>query len=282
MGVFTPELRLAESGAAAAAAAELEALGFGAVWCPGGPDGGDVVAAMRRVLAATDHLIAAPAVVNVHVSPPHELAVAVAEIERAYPGRVLLGLGVSHAEYVEARGESYAGPVERLGRFLDALDAAPDPVPVDQRFVGAQSPRMIELARTRTAGVFPYMFTAERTAGIRELLGPDGRLIVEVPVVLDTDPTAARDAGRRYVARYTNRRNYLRAIERQGFGPDELAGGGSDRLVDAFVAWGDLDAIGRRVAEYFDAGADHVSLQLFNETMTQPPIDGWRRLAELL
>jgi probable F420-dependent oxidoreductase len=151
-------------------------------------------------------------------------------------GRQVGPLG-EHVRVIALDNRGSAQPVERLARYLDELDAAPVPVPADRRFVGAQSPRMITLARDRTAGAFPYMNTCERTAEIRALLGPDRWLILELPLVLETDPARARDAGRRYIARYTGRRNYSNAIERQGSGPEELAAGGTDLLVDAFVAW---------------------------------------------
>jgi probable F420-dependent oxidoreductase len=278
IGLFSPELRLADDNAVRDAVAELEQLGFGAVWCPGGPDGGNVIDAMRLVLDATSTMVAAAAVVNLHVMPAAQLAATFNNVDAAHPGRFFLGLGVSHAEYVEGRGESYDHPVERLASYLDDLDA----IPVDQRFIGAQSPRMLALAKERTAGAFPYIATVERTAEIRALLGADPLLIAELPVILETDPDVARDAGRRYIARYTTRRNYTSSMAAQGFGPETLEQGGTDELIDAFVSWGDVGDVGARVQQYFDAGADHVALQVFNEAMTEVPMPAFTRLAELL
>jgi probable F420-dependent oxidoreductase len=283
LGVFAPELRIADGAAASDAAAELEAMGYGAVWCPGGPDGGDVVAAMRRVLEATSHLIAAPAVVNVHVSPPHELAAVVADLDAAHPGRFLLGLGVSHEQLVDKdQPGRYSRPRARMEEYLSALDSGPNPVPPAERVLAALGPRMLALARDRSAGAHPYFVTVEHTQLARDVLGPERLLASEQAVVLEMDPVRARAIGRQHLSRYLQMPNYTNNWLRLGFTADDLAGGGSDRLVDGLVAWGTTEAIRNRIADHHLAGADHVCMQVVTEDDAALPRDEWRTLAAAL
>jgi probable F420-dependent oxidoreductase len=181
------------------------------------------------------------------------------------------------------RGHDYGKPLSAMRRYLDAMDAAPfvavGPTTPPQRVIAALGPKMLELARTRTAGTHPYLVTPELTAKARDGIGPDGLVASEVGVVLETDPATARGIARAALATYLGLPNYANNWKRQGFTDDDLAGGGSDRLVDALFAWGDEAAVAKRVQEHRDAGADHVCLQVLGAAPGSFPLEGWRRLA---
>ncbi len=259
------------------AARELEDLGFGALWLPGGA-GGDVFGPCQRLLTATGHVVVATGILNIWAHDPGEVAEAVRGLGATFPDRFLLGLGVSHAPLVEHIGGVYERPLEAMVAYLDALDRAPTPVAPAQRALAALGPRMLELARDRTAGAHPYLVTADHTRFAREHLGPGSLLAPEVKVVLDRDPTSARAVARQHLAIYLGLPNYTNNLRRFGFGDDDIAGGGSDRLVDAVVAWGGGPAVAARVREHLDAGADHVCIQLLSADPGMPRA-GWRDLA---
>ena len=259
------------------AARELEDLGFGALWLPGGA-GGDVFGPCQRLLTATGHVVVATGILNIWAHDPGEVAEAVRGLGATFPDRFLLGLGVSHAPLVEHIGGVYERPLEAMVAYLDALDRAPTPVAPAQRALAALGPRMLELARDRTAGAHPYLVTADHTRFAREHLGPGSLLAPEVKVVLDRDPTSARAVARQHLAIYLGLPNYTNNLRRFGFGDDDIADGGSDRLVDAVVAWGDGPAVAARVREHLDAGADHVCIQLLSAEPGLPRA-GWRDLA---
>ena len=283
LGIFSVELRLADVHEAHEAAIELEELGYSAAWIPGGPAGGGIIETVTGILGATRSMIAAPAVLNVFVGDPVEVAKTCDATLRAYPDRFLLGLGASHANFVEARGQSYSHPVEAVERYLDALDEAVPPVARDRRILAALGPRMLELARDRSGGTLPYLMTPDYTSTVRQAIGPNSLLIQEQAVLLETDRERAHAVGRRYFSRYLDRRNYTNNLRRQGFTDADFTGGPSDRLIDALVAWGDLEIIENRMRAHFDAGADHVCLQVlrYDEDLTKPPLAEWRELAPL-
>lgn len=281
LGIFTMELRQATASAAADAAAELEALGYSALWLPGGPDGGGVMERLQGLLAATERVVVGPAVYNVWIGEPWQVAAQHAKLSAAYPGRVVLAVGASHANFVERRGLSYARPRQAVSDFLDGLAAADPPVPRSQLLLAALGPRMMEMARDRTAGCLPYLFTPRHTAWARGVLGKGPQLVVELAVTLHTDGGRAREAGREYLSRYLSRPNYTNNLLRQGFEERDFAAGGSDRLIDAVLAWGGLDAIAQRILEHREAGADHVCIQVFNTDPQLLPMHAWRELASL-
>jgi probable F420-dependent oxidoreductase len=199
----------------------------------------------------------------------------------AYPGRFLLGLGVSHSALVEPTGQRYQHLYRKLVEFLDGLDAAAPPVPPEGRALAALSPRVLKLAAERTAGAHPYLVTPEHTRRAREILGDGPLLAPEQKVVLSTDPARAREIGRGGLAMYLRLPDYVSNLRRLGYTDGDISGGGSDRLVDALVAWGDEDAIARRVAEHHAAGACHVCLQVLTGEQAVP-WPQWRRLAAAL
>jgi probable F420-dependent oxidoreductase len=196
--------------------------------------------------------------------------------------RFLLGLGVSHAPLVDHGNPGrYKQPYSKMVHYLDALDRAAEPVPSEARVLAALRPRMLGLARDRAAGTHPYFVPPEHIRRARDIVGPGAIIGVELAVVLETDPSAARTTARRHTSIYTTLPNYTNNLRMLGYGDDDFANAGSDRLVDAIVAWGDLDAVAARVAAMQDAGADHVCLQVIRPD-DEPPRREWRELAGAL
>ncbi len=253
--------------------AELEAMGYGALWSSGGYEPG-LSPRFGRLLEATAALVVASGIVSIWATTPEEIAEAVADVEAKHPGRFLLGLGASHA----ALAEGYERPYAHTVAFLDALDAAEPTVPADRRVLAALGPRMLELAAERSAGAHPYFVPVEHTAMARRVMGEGPLLAPELTVVLEPDPTTARQLARTFTPGYLGLPNYADNLRRFGFDDDDLAGGGSDRLVDAVVAWGAVDAIAARVGEHRAAGADHVCLQVVDGG-SGFPLEAYRALA---
>ena len=270
----------ADRDAAKDAARELERLGYGAIWFNNGPDAFGLA---RDLLDATSRVVVATGILNIWTHPAEEVAAAHAALTRTYPHRFLLGLGVSHAPIVDRSQEGqYSHPFERMVAYLDALDAAPTPVPTSERALAALGPRMLALARERAAGAHPYLVTVEHTRSARQVLGEGPLLAPEQAVVPEPHPARARSVARAYLATYLRLPNYTNNLLRSGFTPEDLADGGSDRLVDALVAWGSLDVIRERVADHLRAGADHVCLQALTEDSATMPHNEWRALAALI
>jgi probable F420-dependent oxidoreductase len=264
-------------------AAELDRLGYGAVWFPNPPDTSDAFARARGLLEASERLVVATGILSIWDHPPDRVAAAHRALTGDHPGRFLLGLGVSHAMLVDREEPGrYRRPLSKMREYLDALDAAEHPVPHEELALAALGPRMLELARDRTAGAHPYLTTPEHTRAAREALGPDRLLAPEQAVALETDPDRARAMGRQHLTRYLRAPNYTNSWLRLGFTPDDFADGGSDRLVDALVAWGDEAAIRQRVAAHHDAGADHVCIQVVTADPTASPLAELRALAPVL
>lgn len=241
------------------AVAELVELGCSAVWL--GNASGDLNL-VSELLSADKKVVVATGIVNVWTHDATELADAYQQVDRTYPGRALIGLGSSHAPLVEPTGQAYVKPFSKLRSYLDELDAAEPPMPPQARVLAALGPRTIELAGQRAAGAHPYLTTPEHTAWARELLGEGPLLAPEQKVVVESDPDKARTTAREVLAMYLSLPNYLNNLRRFGFGEDDVHDGGSDRLVDALVAWGDVDTIAGRLREHHDAGANHVAIQV--------------------
>ena len=294
VGIWSRELRYnPDAGARAAAAAELEDLGYGAVFIPdAGPDaGGDVLGAVEHLLAATRRMPLATGVLNIWMNEPADVAARCASLLARFGPRFLLGLGNSHAPLVESvLGVPYSRPYTKMTEYLDALDRAEPPVPAGERMLAALGPRMLALARARAGAVHPYLVPPEHTAAARQALGPGVVLAPEQAVVLGGDRRVTRERARAFVQDYLALPNYVRNLRRLGFTEDDVRGQASDRLVDALVAHGDEDAIAARVRAHHEAGADHVCIYVFGpgpgsgsgsggETL---PLDAWRRLAPVL
>ena len=244
----------------------VEELGFRAVWFPESVPGRESFTTAALMLAWSERLAVCTGIMNVYARDPAAAMNGARALADAHPGRFVLGLGVSHAPSVAQRGHDYGKPVPTMRAYLDAMEQAPyrapeplEPVPV---LLAALGPLMLRLAAERTAGAHPYFSPVEHTAFARERLGPEPFLAPEVAVVPVRDRSEARRAAQGHLDTYLALENYTRNLRRFGFSDDDLAGGGSDRLLDALVAWGDAGAIRGRVREHLDAGADHVSIQL--------------------
>ncbi|MEU5096178.1 LLM class F420-dependent oxidoreductase [Streptomyces sp. NPDC020996] len=275
-GVWSIGLRSedpARRGELAETAAELEQLGYGAVWL----GGSTAVRHAVPLVEATSRITVGTSIQSIWQYPAADSAAAFAELEKAHPGRFLLGLGVSHAQFTD----QYRRPYSSLVAYLDALDEAGVPAP--RRVLAALGPRTLELSRDRAAGAIPYLVTPEHTAYARQILGEGPLLAPELKVVLEKDPDRARTLARDYLAMYLALPNYTGNFLRHGFTEADLADGGSDRLVDAVFAWGDETAIRSRIDTFFAAGADHVALQVVDGgTRESLPRRAWRELASLL
>jgi probable F420-dependent oxidoreductase len=265
------------------AAREIESLGFRALWIPEGL-GREVFTHAGLLLAATERLIVATGIANVWARDAMAMANAQRTLAEAYPGRFLLGMGVSHAPLVAGlRGHDYQRPLSFLRRYLDAMDAAPftaaAPPEPPPRVLASLHPKSLELARERAWGSHPYFVPPEHTARARGILGPGKLLAPEQMVCLETDATTARAIARQAMQVYLGLPNYVKNLAALGFGPDDVANGGSDRLVDAIVAWGPMEAIVARVQAHHDAGADHVCVQVLSAHASELPRQAWRELA---
>ncbi|MCZ0207142.1 LLM class F420-dependent oxidoreductase [Streptomyces achromogenes] len=275
-GVWSFELRSedpARRGELDEAAAELEELGYGAIWL-GGNSTADHAAPL---IGATRGVVVGTSIQSVWQQDAATTAAGFDGLETAHPGRFALGLGVSHGPLVKDYRRPYAAMVE----YLDELDRAG--VPAERRVLAALGPRMLELARDRAAGAIPYLTTPEHTEQAREILGAGPLLAPELKVVLESDPARARETARAYLARYLELPNYTNNFLRLGFTEADVADGGSDRLIDAVFAWGDEARIRERVTAFHEAGADHVALQVVTANTGEAlPRKEWRALAALL
>jgi probable F420-dependent oxidoreductase len=251
-------------------AAEAEKLGYGAIWLGGSP-GGDL-ASVDDLLAATDSLVIATGIVNIWQDEPASIAKAYERIAGKYPDRFLLGVGAGHREATKEYKKPYAALVD----YLDGLDAAG--VPAGGRALAALGPKVVKLSGDRTAGAHPYLTTPEHTRETREILGAGKLLAPEHKVVLSTDVAEARAIGRNTVKYYLGLSNYVANLRKLGFTDEDLAGEGSDRLVDALALHGDAETVARGLSAHLEAGADQVIVQVLNED----PWPAYRALASEL
>ncbi len=281
-GIWSGGLRYGDATMASEAAAELESLGYSALWIP--DTGGELFEALERLLAATTTITVATGILNLWMHRAEDTATSYARLTEDHGDRLLIGIGVSHASLIDAAEPGrYRRPMAQTAAFLDSLDATPTPVPQDRRVLAALGPKMLDLARARAAGTHPYNVTPDHTAVARAALGPDALVLPEQAVVLGTDKSRARQLGRAHLATYLSLPNYVNNLRRLGFDNGDFADGGSDRLVDGLVAWGDEGAIKARIDEHRQAGADHVCIQvLSDDAMVGFPLDDWRRLAPAL
>jgi probable F420-dependent oxidoreductase len=286
IGIWTVAFDLQPANAAKEAAAEVESLGFGAVWVPEAANR-EAMANSMMLLSATERIVVATGIANLYARDAMSMSAGHKTITSAYPERFLLGIGVSHKVAVEGmRGHHYDKPLTTMRQYLDRMDAsmymAAPPEAEPRRVLAALGPKMLELARDRAGGAHPYFVPVEHTPLAREILGAGRLLCPEQAVVLETDPDAARTIARQHMQRYLTLPNYTNNLRRLGWGDDDLGGAGSDKLVDAIVAWGSLDDVRARVQEHLDAGADHVAIQVLTADPRELPMAQWRELSSIL
>ena len=281
IGVWSSVLRLGDAHEAADAAAELEDIGFDAIWVPG-RGAVDLEERLRLLLSSTERIAVATGIVSIWTNPAGETAAMRARLAAEFGDRFLLGLGVSHSPLVDGGGGKYTRPFSEMVTYLDELDAAPEPVLSDERVLAALAPKMLGLARERALGSHPYLTTPAHTRIARETLGPDALLAPELTVVLEIDLDQARAIARGFITRYLQLPNYVDNLLRTGFQPTDVEDGGSDRLIDDVIASGDAGAILAKVAEHRAAGADHVALQVLTADSERLPREEWRQLAAAL
>lgn len=286
-GIWTAALDFVPSAQARERAAEIEELGFGTLWIPETVFR-DVLIEATMLLEATSGMKVATGIANRYARDALTTNAAMQTLNEAYPGRFLLGLGASHGHLVAGvrkhRYERpYSGMVEYLDAMQNALFMSPKGEPPAQMVLAALGPRMLRLSAERTAGAHTYFVPPDHTAIARETLGPEPLLAVEQMVVFDDNAESARATARAHMAIYLGLPNYINNLKRLGFTEDEITkDGGSDRLVDAIVAWGDETAVLARLQAHHDAGADHVCTQVLESNPSAVPSGGWQRLADAL
>ncbi|HEY2260342.1 MAG TPA: LLM class F420-dependent oxidoreductase [Solirubrobacteraceae bacterium] len=272
VGVWTSYRAIGEENAGEAAQL-VEQLGFGAFWLGGSPK----LPAVRPLLEATQRIVVATGIVNVWQNEPAEVASAYAELTGQFPPeRLLVGIGIGHPEATS----DYSRPLATMRDFFDGLDRSQPPLPTDHRCMAALGPKMLDLAAQRSLGSHPYFVPIAHTRFARQRLGPGPLLAPELACVVDTDTERARSTARQYAKLYLGLSNYTGNLLNFGFTEQDIADGGSDRLIDAIVPHGSADQIAAVVREHLDAGADHVCLQPVG---TQGiPAEQWAALAEAL
>jgi probable F420-dependent oxidoreductase len=238
-------------------ASELEQLGYGTLWLGSSP--GAELDMVDPLLDATERLSVGTSIVNIWASAPEPVAESFHRLEEKYPGRFILGIGAGHPEATS----DYRRPYEALVEYLDRLDE--HGVPAERRALAALGPRVLELARTRTAGALPYLITPDYTRSARELLGPDALLVAEQKIVLDEDPERAREIGRPRVGMYLRLSNYVANLKRIGFSDEDVEFPGTDRLIDALAAHGDVEAVAAALRAHLTAGADQIAIQVLSQ-----------------
>ena len=286
IGLWTGSLDVVPAARARELAAEIEELGYGAVWIPE-VAGRDVFVHLALLLSATTRLVGATGIANIWGRDAVTMVGAAKGLAEAFPERAVIGLGVSHQNLVEGlRGHNYDKPLSAMRSYLERMDASPytalRPTTPMRRVLAALGPKMLQLAGERTDGAHPYFVPPEHTATARQVLGDGPLLCPEQAVLLETDPERARTIGRQHTAIYVAQPNYANNLRRLGFDDDDFEGGGSDRLVDAIVAWGSLNDVVARVQAHLDAGADHVSVQALSASFREVPEAQWRELAPAL
>ena len=285
VGLWTGTLDAHSTSVAKDAAKEVEQLGFTTLWIPEAV-GRDPFVAAANYLSATSTLKIATGIANIYARDPMTMNGCVRTLAEGYPDRFLLGLGVSHGHLVAGvRKHDYTKPYSHMVEYLERMDKAlfmaVGPASTPPRVLAALGPKMLTLSATQAQGAHPYFTTPEHTALARETMGPDALLMPEQMVVLDTNPETARATARKGMKIYMGLPNYWNNLLRLGFTDDDRLDGGSDRLVDAIVAWGSIDAVVERVGRHHAAGADHVCVQVLRDDAVVPSAE-WAEIAKAL
>ena len=286
VGSWTSDVERLTATAAREYVREAERLGILALWIPESLGSKEIFAHAGLLLGSSERLVIAAGIANIWARDATAMANGERTLAEAHPRRFLLGLGVSHAPIVKMRGAEYTKPIENMARYVEAMDKAPytGPTPPEPpgRVLAALGPRMLRLSAERTLGAHPYFVPVEHTAQARKELGPGPLLAVEQAAVLASDPDLARATARKYMKRYLPYENYANNLRRLGWGDPDLANDGSDALVDAVVAWGDVAEIRARVEKHLANGADHVCVQVLRVDFKAHPLAEWRQLAPAL
>ena len=270
-GLWTSYRTIGEENAGEAAQL-AERLGYGAIWLGGSPNPAQVT----PLLAATERLVAATGIVNIWQTEPHMAAAETAQLQADYPDRFLLGIGIGHPEATS----DYKHPLTAMRGYLDGLDRTQRPVPADARCIAALGPKMLDLSRERSLGTHPYFVSVDHTRFARERVGPGKLVAPEMACVVDTDLPRARATAREYAKVYLGLSNYTNNLLRFGFTEQDIAAGGSDRLIDVIVPHGTAEQIAAAAHEHLAAGADHVCLQTVG--VSGIPEQEWTALATAL
>lgn len=286
IGIWTSAFDRQPASIVRRAVTELEGLGYGALWV-GEAHRREVFANAALLLSATTTMVVATGIANIWVRDPAAMAGGQRTLGEAWDGRFLLGLGVSHDPLVSPRGHRYRRPVETMRNYLDAMDNVHFDTPALEttptvRVLAALGPRMLALAAERADGAHPYLVPVEHTHRARQVIGPHRLLCPEVAVVIEPSPDNARRLARRYLRTYLQLPNCGRNLLRSGFDEDDLSDGGSDRVVDALIAWGPVERVTSRIREHLEAGADHVAVQVLGDDPSHVPSQQWRALASSL
>jgi probable F420-dependent oxidoreductase len=287
VGIWSGQFDFSPAPVVRDAAREVQDLGYGALWT-GEAVGREVLTAAQLLLAATDSLVISTGIANIWARDALAMAAGQLALGEAFPGRFMLGIGVSHKPLLDVRGLDYGKPLTFMRDYLDGMDRGYDvyraerPSPQPPRVLAALGPKMLELAAAKADGAHTYFVPPEHTAAARALLGRDKLLAPEQVCVLSTDPTAAREIARRHTTSYLRLANYTNNLKRFGFDDSDFADGGNDRLVDTICAWGEVDAIAARVRAHLDAGADHVAVQVLVDDRRGLPRKEWAELAPAL
>jgi probable F420-dependent oxidoreductase len=281
IGVWLGPLSLLSAAETRELAPELEELGYGAIWFGEGVGTKECFTQASTLLSCTRNAVVGTGIANIYARDPMAMANGAKTLADAYPGRFLLGIGVSHAPSVAARGHEYVKPIATMSTYLDAMESAAfrgvEPAEAAPVVLAALGPKMLQLAAERTRGAHPYFTPPEHTERAREVMGEGPLLAPEQAFLLETDPAAARAKAREHMAYYLALDNYRNNLLRLGFSEEDLDGP-SDSLADAIVAWGDVEAVRDRVKAHLDAGADHVCVQAVGDD----PAGDLRRVAPAL
>jgi probable F420-dependent oxidoreductase len=270
-GIWTSYRALGEQNLDGAASL-AEELGFGALWVGGSPK----PAKLTPFLEATESLVVATGILNIWQTDAVTAAREHAELADRFPGRVLMGIGLGHPEATS----DYQHPLRAMRSYLDELDSADSPVPADERCLAALAPRMLELCKERSLGTHSYFVPVEHTRWAREQLGEGPVVAPELACVLNTDDYQARSEARDYAKLYLGLSNYTNALLRSGFSAEDIANGGSDRLIDSVIPHGTAEQIAAVAQAHREAGADHVCLQTVG--VQGVPVREWTELSQAL
>lgn len=282
VGLWSADFDLQPMSKAQEAIAEVEEMGFSALWVPEAVLR-EPFASTALLLSATKKLVLATGIASLHARTAQTMQAGWKTVSEAFPDRFVLGIGVSHAPMVQGvHKAAYDKPYSTMVDYLNAMDAglyfSPAPSSTPRRVLAALGPKMLQLAAERTDGAHPYFTPVEHTAFARTTMGADAFLAPEVAVILETDATKAREIARGFMKTYTRLPNYANNLKRFGFTDGEIIDQ-NDRLVDAIVGWGSTDAVVSKIKEHFDAGADHVCIQVLTDATGTLPMAQWRELA---